>query len=245
MNIDAPKQTRKKGKPHGGKGGAEPQSTVQRREHEVLERRAQCQSQHEIAKALGISQPAVSKILRRLGARWARENKALLDQHRFEAAMTLRRLLREAFEEWQRSRAAHVRKRQRKQEGGKVLSEVWIDETPGDPRFLDQLGQLLDRLALAQGLSAASQRPIVGKEYSEEFQREVATAKQRLHEQHRKAGAICAQAPCAPEARDDVRTTGSHGRKGAGLIEAIATSLKNVVRGCGEADDAADPDEDE
>ena len=105
MNIDAPKQTRKKGKPHGGKGGAEPQSTVQRREHEVLERRAQCQSQHEIAKALGISQPAVSKILRRLGARWARENKALLDQHRFEAAMTLRRLLREAFEEWQRSRA--------------------------------------------------------------------------------------------------------------------------------------------
>ena len=43
MNIDAPKQTRKKGKPHGGKGGAEPQSTVQRREHEVLERRAQCQ----------------------------------------------------------------------------------------------------------------------------------------------------------------------------------------------------------
>ena len=66
MNSDAPKQTRKKGKPHGGKGGAEPQSTVQRREHEVLERRAQCQSQHEIAKALGISQPAVSKILRRL-----------------------------------------------------------------------------------------------------------------------------------------------------------------------------------
>ena len=175
MSIDAPKQTRKKGKPHGGKGGAEPQSTVQRREHEVLERRAQCQSQHEIAKALGISQPAVSKILRRLGARWARENKALLDQHRFEAVTTLRRLLREAFEEWQRSRAARVRKRQRKQEGGKVLSEVWIDETPGDPRFLDQLGQLLDRLALAQGLSAASQRPIVGKEYSEEYQREVAT----------------------------------------------------------------------
>ena len=183
MSIDAPKQTRKKGKPHGGKGGAEPQSTVQRREHEVLERRAQCQSQHEIAKALGISQPAVSKILRRLGARWARENKALLDQHRFEAVTTLRRLLREAFEEWQRSRAARVRKRQRKQEGGKVLSEVWIDETPGDPRYLDQLRQLLDRLALAQGLSAASQRPIVGKEYSEEFQREVATAKQRLHEQ--------------------------------------------------------------
>ena len=29
------------------------------------------------------------------------------------------------------------------------------------------------------------------------------------------------------------------------MIEAIATSLKNVVRGCGEADDAADPDEDE
>ena len=68
MSIDAPKQTRKKGKPHGGKGGAEPQSTVQRREHEVLERRAQCQSQHEIAKVLGISQPAVSKILRRLGS---------------------------------------------------------------------------------------------------------------------------------------------------------------------------------
>ena len=49
MNSDVPKQTRKKGKPHGGKSGAEPQITVQRREHEVLERRAQCQSQYEIA----------------------------------------------------------------------------------------------------------------------------------------------------------------------------------------------------
>ena len=29
------------------------------------------------------------------------------------------------------------------------------------------------------------------------------------------------------------------------MIETIATSLKNVVRGCGEADDAVDPDEDE
>ena len=182
MNIKAPKQTRKKGKPHGGKGGAEPRITVQRREHEVIERRAQGQTQYEIAKTLGISQPAVSKILHRLGARWARENKARLDQYRLEAETILRRLLREAIEEWQRSRAAHVRKRQRKQEGGTVVSEVWIDETPGDPRFLDQLGQLLDRLALAQGLSAASQRPIVGKEYSEEFQREMATAKQRVHE---------------------------------------------------------------
>ena len=183
MNIKAPKQTRKKGKPHGGKGGAEPRITVQRREHEVIERRAQGQTQYEIAKTLGISQPAVSKILHRLGARWARENKARLDQHRFETVTMLSRLLRDGFEEWQRSRAAHVRKRQRKQEGGKVVTEVWIDETPGDPRFLDQLGQLLDRLALAQGLSAASQRPIVGKEFSEEFQREMATAKQRVHEE--------------------------------------------------------------
>ena len=182
MNIKAPKQTRKKGKPHGGKGGAEPRITVQRREHEVIERRAQGQTQYEIAKTLGISQPAVSKILHRLGARWARESKARLDQYRLEAETILRRLLREAIEEWQRSRAPRVRKRQRKQEGGKVVTEVWIDETPGDPRFLDQLGQLLDRLALAQGLSAASLRPIVGKEYSEEFQREVATAKQHLHE---------------------------------------------------------------
>ena len=61
MNIKAPKQTRKKGKPHGGKGGAEPRITVQRREHEVIERRAQGQTQYEIAKALGISQPAVSQ----------------------------------------------------------------------------------------------------------------------------------------------------------------------------------------
>ena len=110
---------------------------------------------------------------------------------------------------------------------------------------LDQLGQLLDRLALAQGLSAASQRPIVGKEYSEEFQREVATAKQRLHEKIEKL----MRSVLKRRARQKPGTTSeppeAHGRKGAGLIEAIATSLKNVVRGCGEADDAADPDEDE
>ena len=43
------------------------------------------------------------------------------------------------------------------------------------------------------------------------------------------ADTIYPQAPSMPEARDRVRTTGRHGRKDTGLIEAIATRLKNVV----------------
>ena len=52
--------------PRGGKGGAEPRSVIRRREHQVLTLTEQGWRQEAIADHLGITQAAVSKILRRV-----------------------------------------------------------------------------------------------------------------------------------------------------------------------------------
>ena len=55
--------------PRGGKGGAEPRRVIRRREHQVLTLTEQGWRQEAIADHLGITQAAVSKILRRVDER--------------------------------------------------------------------------------------------------------------------------------------------------------------------------------
>ena len=55
----------------GGKGGAEPRRVIRQREHQVLTLTEQGWRQEAIADHLGITQAAVSKILRRVDARVA------------------------------------------------------------------------------------------------------------------------------------------------------------------------------
>ena len=52
--------------PRGGKGGADPRARVRLRELQVMAHLLEGQSQDQIAAQVGISQPAVSKIVRRL-----------------------------------------------------------------------------------------------------------------------------------------------------------------------------------
>lgn len=162
----------------GGRGGSEPRTTIEWREREVVERRNKRHSQRQIADDLGISQAAVSKILRRVSRRWALEMKASLDQHRFEVVGVLGHHLREAMAGWERSYAPRVSKRQRKHPDGGVTSEVVIDESPGDPRFLQQVLSGLSQLAEVQGVD--SERGKSKREELSDLRLEVEQAKPRL-----------------------------------------------------------------
>ena len=62
--ADAPPRPPRRN-PRGGKGGAEPRSVIRRREHQVLTLTEEGWRQEAIADHLGITQAAVSKILRR------------------------------------------------------------------------------------------------------------------------------------------------------------------------------------
>jgi len=57
-----------------GKGGAEPRLRVRRREAQVVQLATEGRSQYEIARTVGISQPAVCQILRRVDERWLRDS---------------------------------------------------------------------------------------------------------------------------------------------------------------------------
>ena len=57
---------RRSSRSRGGKGGAEPRMRIVERQRLVVERSLAGDSQHQIATLLGISQAAVSKILRRV-----------------------------------------------------------------------------------------------------------------------------------------------------------------------------------
>ena len=180
MSDDIPRRPRSSGRPRGGKGGAEPRTTINYREHKVVELRKQRYSQREIAEELDVSQAAVSKILRRVSERWAAETKTLLDQHRFETAATLSHLLRGSVLQWDRSCQPRVRKRQKKRPDGSTESEVQIDERPGDPRFVAEIARLLDRLNNAQGVPSSTKPPVIGREFSPEFHQQLLATKERL-----------------------------------------------------------------
>ena len=74
--------TPRRGRAHGGQGGAEPRARVRLRALQVLERTLAGESQTQIAAALKISQVAVSKILRRLEDQLCREAAQTLERQR-------------------------------------------------------------------------------------------------------------------------------------------------------------------
>ena len=63
----------------GGQGGHEPRAQIQAREQRVLDRSVAGVSQRQIAQEEGITQSAVSKILRRVEARVLEELMARVD----------------------------------------------------------------------------------------------------------------------------------------------------------------------
>ena len=122
----------------GGKEGAEARATVREREQRVLEFSEQGWTQKAIAEEVGVTQAAVSKILRRTDERALEKINADRAQVKMRRARHLEYISREGRRGWETSKHGRVRRRQRKvadADGETVVTQdVVVDEQP-DPRF--------------------------------------------------------------------------------------------------------------
>jgi transcriptional regulator with XRE-family HTH domain len=98
-------------------------------------------SQHQIAADLGISQPAVSKILKRVETRVLRELTAITERQKVRHTWRLEHLFAESMRAWDLSKADSTRRRQRRTQPsgsgpGATLAEIVTEDQHGDPRYL-------------------------------------------------------------------------------------------------------------
>ncbi len=115
------------------------------------------QTQHRIAEALGISQPAVSKILRRMEERLLADVSTRVERQRARHTMRLEFIYGEAVRAWQASKEDGVRRRQRKSEGGvgregSSIAEIVSESRHGDPRYLESARRALEDLRRLWGV---------------------------------------------------------------------------------------------
>ena len=143
----------------GGQDGHEPTSRIEARELRAIELAVQGWSQRRIAAELGVSQPAVSKILRRVEDRVLEE--LVVEGERQKARQTLRldHVYTESMRAWEQSKADTTRRRQRQTQAGTdragtTVAELITATQCGDPRFLEQGRRALADQRALWGLDA-------------------------------------------------------------------------------------------
>jgi predicted transcriptional regulator len=131
---------------------------VRLREIQVLEQILEGRTQHQIAASVGISQPAVSKIVRRLEERLLADLSQKAERHRARQTLRLEHLYGQAMEAWKESKTEGLRRRQRKTErddgGGSTTAELMAENRQGDPRYLDEARKALGDLRKLWGIDA-------------------------------------------------------------------------------------------
>ncbi len=153
---------RRTGRPRGGKGGSEPRARIRLREIRVMEQILEGRTQHQIAESLDISQPAVSKIVRRMEERLLADVAFKVERQRASHTFRLEHLYAEAMRAWGQSKQDATRRRQRKSEGagakagagGGTFAELVSENRHGDPRFLDEARKTLVDLRKVWGVDA-------------------------------------------------------------------------------------------
>jgi len=149
---------RRRGRAHGGQGGAEPRARIRLRALQVLDLAVAGRSQHQIAASLGITQPAVSKILRRLEERLLADVAYKVERQRAQQTLRLHYIYSESMEAWRASKQEAVRRRQRQTTGGEgssaTVAEIVAEHQHGDPRFLEVARKALGDLRGLWGLDA-------------------------------------------------------------------------------------------
>jgi hypothetical protein len=129
------------------------------REVQVLEHLVAGSSQHQTAAALGISQPAVSKIVRRLEERLLSDLAYKAERQRARQTLQIEHIYRVAMRAWQESRTDALRKRQQKRDGGPdgdsvTVAELVSENRHGDPRYLAEARAALKDLRGIWGVDA-------------------------------------------------------------------------------------------
>ena len=155
----------------GGQGGHEPRARIRTRELRTLELATLGWSQHQIAADLGISQAAVSKILKRIELRVLRELNETVDRQKARQTVRLEYLFAQAIAAWGQSKSDTTRRRQRRTQAGAgaagaTVAEIVTENQHGDPRYLDEALKALADQRKIWGLDApqkvhvrASQNP--------------------------------------------------------------------------------------
>jgi DNA-binding transcriptional LysR family regulator len=115
-------------------------------------------TQLDIARTIGVSQPAVSKMLRRLEERFLADQAFRIERQRARHTARLEHVYRQALEAWAASQTDTVRRRQRKTEGGAgagtLSSEIVSAKQHGDPRYLEVARRALADLRAVWGVNA-------------------------------------------------------------------------------------------
>ena len=143
----------------GGQGGHEPRARIRTRELRTMELTVLGWSQQQIAADLGVSQAAVSKILRRVEERVLRELTAVIERQKVRHTLRLEHLFAEAMRAWDQSKSDSTRRRQRKTQSapgdpGGSIAEIVVENQHGDPRYLDEGRKALADLRKLWGLDA-------------------------------------------------------------------------------------------
>jgi predicted transcriptional regulator len=142
----------------GGQGGHEPRARIRTRELRAMELTALGWSQPQIAADLGISQGAVSKLLKRIETRLLRELAETVGRHKVRHTVRLEHLYAEAMRAWTESKVDTTRRRQRQTQGGDgtgaIVAELVVENQHGDPRYLDEARKALADHRKLWGLDA-------------------------------------------------------------------------------------------
>ena len=173
----------------GGQGGHEPRTRIRTREFRAIELAVLGWSQQQIATDLGISQAAVSKLLKRVEERILRELAEAIERQKARQTLRLEHQYAEAMRAWEQSKADATRKRQRKTQGGaggsdSTVAEVVVQNQHGDPRYLEVARKALADVRKVWGLDAPHQLDVHAQNpyhgFTEDDLREELARQQRL-----------------------------------------------------------------
>lgn len=117
-------------------------------------------SQGEIAERIGIDQPAVSRILKKLRKQWAEEAKADIGEVIALELKKLDAMELETLAEWEKSKKDYQKRsiedKPKSQNGGGRTAKVETGGQCGDPRYMTVLLQIQDRRAKFLGTDKPS-----------------------------------------------------------------------------------------
>lgn len=130
------------------------------REHKVWQLRQKCWTQQRIADELGITQAAVSKILKRMSDRFLAQHTDMVGRQKAQQTIQLEYIADEAMQAWERSKEAAkaVTQRAKESEDGSGSSDkqvtTQVKDQDGNPTYLAQAMAALDRLRKLWGTDA-------------------------------------------------------------------------------------------
>lgn len=147
--------TGKRRRGRGGRGGHEPPLRIHSREARVIDLSVRGMRQVDIAKEVGLSQPAVSKLLKRFEVRHFNELVRMRSRSKARCAARLEHIYQEAMGAWESSKTDVMRRRQRQTRAGAEgtsMAELVTENRHGDPRYLEQARKALSDSAKLLGL---------------------------------------------------------------------------------------------